>query len=158
MRGTSNVDPYWNSSIPRSYDELKAFATSSDVDERQMVAAMYDLPEDLVAILAVDDVLEVASAAAGQWTATAEILAAAAAKHPELTAQISLHDNAPAHLLRLKPIAYADKAQLDRFYDSVDADADARTKMSEVAREFDFSHNISESVEQVWTRLTGRNA
>lgn len=123
-----------------------------------MVAAMYDLPEDLVAILAVDEVVDVAGAAAMQWTATEEILSAAAIKHPVLADHIALHDNAPAHLLRLKPIAYADKTQLDRFYDSVDADADTRARMSEIAKEFDFSHNISESVEQVWARLNDGNA
>lgn len=152
------MDPYWNSSVPRSYDELKAFATSNDVDERQMVAAMYDLPEDLLAALAVDEIVEVASAAAGQRTATGEILATAAAKHPELAAQISLHDNAPAHLLRLKPIAYADMAQLERFYDSVGADSVTRAKMTEIARDCDFDHNTTESVEQVWARLGGRTA
>ncbi len=147
------MDPHWDSRVERSDAELKELATSQDADERCLAAAMYDLPEDLVQLLAGDAVVDVVEAVLIQRSATGQILADVVARHPQFAAQASLHDNAPVHLLRMKPLAYASHAQLDRFLASVNATPVQSARLRALAHEADHDHILTHSIEQAWRAL-----
>ena len=115
---------------------------------------MYTLPEDLVELLANDRDSRVVESSLMQWSASEQTLTDAVAKHPELAAQVALHDNAPVHLFRLKPVAYANEAQLDRFLKSVNATRNQGESMKALALKLDSNPDISQSVEQVWNTIS----
>ena len=147
------MDAHWDSSIERTYSELRELATSLDADERCLAAAMYDLPEDLVELLARDEVLAVVEAILIQRAATERILTDVVMRHPQFAAQVSLHDNAPVHLFQKKPLAYASAAQVDRFLESVNATLRQGAELRKLAREADHNHDMTHSIEQAWRAL-----
>ncbi|GGK92679.1 hypothetical protein GCM10007382_11110 [Salinibacterium xinjiangense] len=117
---------------------------------------MYDLPEDLVELLAKDDVPEVVEATLMQRAASGEVHADTVVRYPGLAQQVSLHDNAPASLVRLKPLAYADDAQLDRFLESVLATHDESAQLNLLARALDRDHDTTEPVESAWLAISAK--
>jgi len=148
------MDPYWRSDIHRTGEELRALATSSDADERQLAAAMYDLPPDLVSVLVLDAVPEVAKAALMQHSASMEVLTAAAVAHPEWVQQIAHHDNAPVHLIMDRPAAYFEEpAPVDRFFNAMGATAAERERFQ--AKRFDIAlrQDTSRTVGELWAEV-----
>ena len=150
------LDPYWNSSTTRTADELLALARSADPDERQLAAAMYDLPADLVSVLAMDTAPAVAKAALMQHSAPEEVLAAAAAAHPEWASQIALHDNAPVHLLVDRPAAYFEEpAPRNRFFDAVGATEPERGLFEAKRLDIGLRQDSSRTVGEIWAEVRG---
>src|SRR6478735_5496201 len=109
------MDASWDPSVQRTDEELRELAQSVDVNERRMVAGMYDLAADLIDEMADDDDEDVVSALLQQRAATEQSIAKIVHRFPQLAELAMHHDNAPADLIGQRCLAYTDPPQLERF-------------------------------------------